>query len=73
MNPRTSVQQSAPEAPAGTRRSQGWRAVDAALGRRFLDLAEPGPIGSTRRRRIAGALLVAIGAAGLISGLVDGR
>ena len=73
MNPRTSVQQAAAEAPAATRWSHGWRAVDAALGRRFLDLAEPGPIGSTRRRRMTGALLVAIGVAGLISGLVDGR
>ena len=73
MNPRTSVQQAAPEAPAGTRWSQGWRAVDAALGRRFLELADPGPIGSTRRRRLAGACLVAISVAALISGLVDGR
>jgi len=73
MNPKSSVQQAAPEAPAATRWSQGWRAVDLALGRRFLDLAEPGPIGSTRRRRMAGVCLVAIGVAGLISGLVDGR
>jgi hypothetical protein len=73
MNPRTSVQQTAPESPAGTRWSQGWRAVDAAVGRRFLDLVEPGPIGSTRRRRLAGACLVAIGVAGLISGFLEGR
>ena len=73
MNPKTSVQQAAPEALAGTRWSQGWRAVDAALGRWFLDLADPGPMGSTRRRRMAGALLVAIGVAGLIAGLVDDR
>ena len=73
MNPRTSVQQTAPGSPAGTRWSQGWRAVDAAVGRRFLDLAEPGSIGSTRRRRLAGGCLVAIGVAGLISGLLEGR
>jgi len=73
MNPRTSVQQTAPESPARTRWSQGWRAVDAAVGRRFLDLAEPAPIGSARRRRLAGACLVAIGVAGLISGLLEGR
>ena len=73
MNPKTSVQRGAPEAPAGTRWSQGWRAVDAVLGRWFLNLAEPGPMGSTRRRRMAGACLVAIGVAGLVSGLVDGR
>src|SRR5262249_24361540 len=73
MNPKTSVQQAAPEPPAGTRWSQGWRAVDAALHRWFLDLAEPGPIAAMRRRRMAGACLVAIGVAGLISGLVDGR
>ncbi len=73
MNPRTSVHQTAPESPAGTRWSQGWRAVDAAVGQRFLDLAEPGPIGSSLRRRLAGACLVAIGVTGLIGGLVDGR
>ena len=73
MNPKTSVQQRAREAPARTRWSQGWRAVDAVVGRRFLDLVEPGPMGSTRRRRMAGACLVAIGVAGLVSGLVDGR
>lgn len=73
MNPRTSVQQRTPESPAGTRWSQGWRAVDAAVGRRFLDFVDPGPIGSTRRRRLAGACLVAIGVAGLISGPLEGR
>lgn len=73
MNPSTSFQQTASEVPVGTRWSQAWRAVDAALGRRFLDLAEPGSIGSTRRRRLAGACLVAIGVAGLISGLLEGR
>lgn len=70
MNPKTSVGHRHPDVPVRSA-SRAWRTLDESASRQFLDLVDRGQLPAWARPA-AGAGLVALGLAALVSNLVGG-